>query len=692
MTDSQTQSESEPSISGPRQPSARQETDGFNLETLTGLSDESLDAFCADISGMFGVDITCNRRQSSSQTREGLETQFEKLVAVYSVRAEGSLNGTFQLLFDQEALFTLAGIVAMHPEQTILQNRTLGTLDDARNMSEILAELGDTLVWAWDRVLRKVLEGHGGLVQTDMFVGNPADRFEGALGLSDNEGFVLITYDITIAPASAFRCGVAFSKTSLVMNSLSTSDKVASIGGQMQGPEAAGDNAASGKADAARDSDGAEHVPESSASEESTVDEPQDRENCQEDIAGDKPEDAADRADPVNEQLGDTSQPASDVGPDAAAAQETQQSDPNASDSDAQETTAATEQVNESEKGPEAAGDNTASGKADAARDSDGAEHVPESSASEESTVDGSQDRQNSQEDIAGYKPEDAADQANSINEQLGDTSQPTSDVGPDAAAAQETQQSDPNASDSDAQETTAVTEQVNESDLSPEAAGDNTASGKVDAARDGDGAEHVPEGSASEESTVDGSQDRQSNLEDIAGDKPEDAADRTDPVDEQLGDIRARDIMQKDIIWCSPDDSIEHCLTNMEQHNAEWLLAGYDGVLEGMVSKADLTGATSPYLRPEFARWRRPLDDATLRIKIRWFMNTRVRTITPETSLTGIIKSMHQLDTLCLPVVKPSPHPQMQSTTSPTQQGEVQGLVTVCDVFKVLLESKGNI
>jgi len=142
---------------------------------------------------------------------------------------------------------------------------------------------------------------------------------------------------------------------------------------------------------------------------------------------------------------------------------------------------------------------------------------------------------------------------------------------------------------------------------------------------------------------------------------------------------ICAKDIMQKDIVWGSSDDSVQQALAKMQQHEADYMMIGQDGVPEGIVSKSDLTGAISPYLRPIFAKWRRPLDDATLQIKIKWIMNRPVRTIRPETSLEAVMKDMCQFGGRCLPVVD--------------QQGKVQGLVTVSNILEIraLLKPQSN-
>jgi CBS-domain-containing membrane protein len=78
------------------------------------------------------------------------------------------------------------------------------------------------------------------------------------------------------------------------------------------------------------------------------------------------------------------------------------------------------------------------------------------------------------------------------------------------------------------------------------------------------------------------------------------------------------------------------------------------------------------------FAKWRRPLDDATLNIRVKWMMSRPVRTIRPGTPLAVIIENMLQLGDQCLPVVN--------------KGGKVEGSVTVFDIFKVLLNSNPGI
>jgi predicted transcriptional regulator len=141
---------------------------------------------------------------------------------------------------------------------------------------------------------------------------------------------------------------------------------------------------------------------------------------------------------------------------------------------------------------------------------------------------------------------------------------------------------------------------------------------------------------------------------------------------------LYAKDVMLKELVWGSPDDSVQQTFAKMQQHGAGYMMVGQNGVLEGIVSNSNITGALSPYLRPIFAKWRRPLDDATLQIRTKWIMSKPVRTVKPDASLVTVIGNMCQFGQRAFPVVD--------------EQGKVQGLVTAFCVFQALLNSNPDI
>ncbi len=441
------------------------------------LSTGSFKTFCDDITGMFGVEMKCKRQQVATETIEGLKKRFGSLVAVNSVKAEGALDGTFHMVFNREGLFTLAGLIVMPQQMTslmekaagpekILENVKHGSLKEAEGMSDAMAEAGNMLVGAWNRVFRERLKDHSQFVQSNTFIGNPWDKPEEKIDLSSYEELLFVSYKMTIGSYPTFDCGVVFPRTVFA-----------------------------GAKEKARLE--AEARARAEAEAKARVE-------------------AEERAKVEAEMKAEAEEKA------RAEAEE----------------------------------------KANA-----GAEEKP----------------------------------------------------------------------NVDVEEKTAPTDDMDE------------------------GTEHVP-GAVSE------------TIPKMA----RSAAVFPGESDHISLAICAQDIMQKDVVWGSGDDSVRQAAEKMQQADTGYMLVGTDVHLEGIVSKSDITGAVSIYLQPIFAKWRRPLDDATLQIRIKWIMSRPVRTIKPETSLTTIMENMRQFGGRCLPVAD--------------QQGKVQGLVTVFDIYQALLSGSPNI
>ncbi len=151
----------------------------------------------------------------------------------------------------------------------------------------------------------------------------------------------------------------------------------------------------------------------------------------------------------------------------------------------------------------------------------------------------------------------------------------------------------------------------------------------------------------------------------------------------EVLNAVTAAQVMKSPPAWAKPDNTVEQITAIMQQHDAGYIMIGTDGKLEGIVSKSDLRGALSPYLQSMFVKWRGPMDLATLQIKAQWVMSRPVRTVRPDATLYNVVKTMTEHGGRCMPVVD--------------QDGKVHGIVTVFDIFKVLLnaspdaQSSGN-
>ncbi len=487
------------------------------------LATEALEAFCEDMSGMFGVEMQCEQREIAAQTVAGLRKRFKKLVAVNIVDSEGVLDGTFQLIFDQEGLFTVGGVMVMLPEKRILANRKAASADLAESMVDAVGEAGNLLVGAWERIFREELEGHGHFLQRlPAFVGKPWDKPQETIGLAGDEELVFIPYEMTIAPYPAFKCGVIFPKTIFEGKAASDSEDTTPVEKDAQESELAPETNDTEEPQAAQEGDGEQSEPEQTAADEASAAEVE----------------AADSAEQTQSQ--------------------------------------------------EAAED-----KAD----------------SEES----------------GEKPE--PEQPNASGEQI------------DAAA-----------------EASAVDDTSEEETATPESK--EPAIGPVsEAIREMAQSQSIPPGEPGKSTFA-----KKAALD----------------SESELLSVCAKDIMQDQVVWASPDDTVQQALAKMQQHDAGYIVVGRDGALEGILSKSDAAGAISPYLRPMFAKWRRPSDEATLKIKIKWIMSRPVRTAKPQTPLATVMENMCRFGGRALPVVD--------------DQGKVHGLVTAFDIFQMLLNTGANV
>ncbi len=485
-------------------------TSQTELQTqIVELAEEAYEAFCGDISGMFGVDIECAQQDSRSETVKGLKKIFKKPVAVNCVKSEGTLNGTFQMIFDRVGLFTLSGVIVMLPEKKILENTKRGGDREASEASDAIGEMGNLLIGSWDRIFREELEGHGHFAQTKTFIGDPWSSSKEKIQLDENEEFTFIPYEMTIGEYPAFNCGVIFP------NSI--------FGGQAAAEEPA-------KAEEAP-------VEEPAKAEEAPAEEPA------------KAEEA-----PAEEPAKAEKAPAEEP----AKAEE-----------------APVEEPAKAEKAP---AEEPAKAEETPAEEPAKAEEAPaeEPAKAEEAPA---EEPAKAEEPVKAEEPI-AEPAAGSISESIQKMTQSSANLP----------------------------------------------------------GEHSVE----------------------------------------FLTISASDIMQKDVPWCAGEDSVQQVQAKMEQINTGYVLVGSEDAVEGIVSKSDILGVVSVYLRPLFSKWHRPLDDATLQIKVKWVMSKVVHSVKAETPLSVIMDNMSQFSVRALPVMD--------------QQGKIVGMVTALDIFKALLNTDPNI
>jgi len=609
------------------------------------LATESFKAFCDDIAGMFGVGMQCEQQEVRAETVAGLKKCFKKLVAVNVVDATGALEGTFQLIFDQEGLFTLGGVIVMLPEQRILANRKDPSLQLAASMVDAVGEAGNLLVGSWDRIFREGIRKHGHFLQRlPAFIGKPWDESQDKIGLPADAELIYIPYEMTIGSYPSFNCGVIFPKSLFASHS-----EVSNESDSESAPDT---------------SDGA--VPEDASSEAQT---PQDVQTSPAQASSKEP-DLSDKSDTP------------------------QDSEPASLRDDGTETQAAVPAPAEMSQGGEnAAGEKTEAEPPAAAQESAKKKSKSKRRAAQKTPAKEAEVKEKTPDTPAEKTVEVRADEAQA---HAGPAAEPqlagaAADQEPAAEVAGALPAGTPCGASGEAQVVVPPAGQ----DAAPSQEHQEPAAGKVSEAirkmtqsyaalpGESDPSGHpLPVGNCRTDQSI---------ISKTAADHPPCL-----PVEDKSGvhqatrrrrgtvglsrflSICAKDVTQGRVIWASPDETVQQALAKMQQHDTGYIIVGVDGVLEGIVSRSDIAGALSPYLRSIFAKWRRPLDDATLKIKIKWIMSRPVRTVKPQTPLVTIVENVCRFGGSGLPVVD--------------EQGKVQGLVTVFNIFQTMLNTCADV
>lgn len=169
--------------------------------------------FCSGMGLMFDIKVKCEEDDLTTETLDVLEDEFDELAAAYAVMAKGSVNGTFYIVFDKGGVFTLPGIIVMHPARRIEENCKKGKLEDIDPILDAIAELGNLLVGAWDKVARDEFHDDTHLLQAGTHGGKLDDVLDDFMDIDDDEEFSYLPFEITVESHAPFKCGVVLPKS-----------------------------------------------------------------------------------------------------------------------------------------------------------------------------------------------------------------------------------------------------------------------------------------------------------------------------------------------------------------------------------------------------------------------------------------------------------------------------------------------
>lgn len=537
---------------------------------IVDLAGEALESFCEDMSGMFGVEMSCEQLEVHENPGAAMKKSFKKLAAVYSVQPSGALSNDFNILIDKAGLFTITGVVVMLPKSRVLSNAKRGTAEEANEMADAVGEVGNLLVGSWDRCFREGLEDDTHLVHSGTFIGDPNADANGVLDPKADSEATLITFEMSVGEYPEFKCGVY-----LPSNLFDVAETVES-------------------------------------------DTPDTSEQVVEEVTSPEPEEAV----------------------AAEAAESKQPSEPKVSEPSAKSEPTPEKETVEEAPAPVAEAEEIPEPKAPAPA----AETEP--APAEEKPKEVPAPVAESEKIPEPKVPETPPVEAEAA----------PADVTPEKAPAPA---ADPVAApESKAPESPPVEAETAPADETPEKAAAPAAepvAAPESKAPDAPPVEVEPVSSEAAPSPI-----------------PEPSADEIfaqAPPREPGPSVLAKALMQTQVHWISGDETVDHAQAKMQETGSSYLLVGSDSKLEGIITRSDLAGAASIYLRPIFAKWRRAEDEATLQIRIKWIMSKQIYSVKPETPLFNIVHLKCKYDISCLPVVD--------------VQGHVLGVVTTKDVLK---------
>ncbi len=142
---------------------------------------------------------------------------------------------------------------------------------------------------------------------------------------------------------------------------------------------------------------------------------------------------------------------------------------------------------------------------------------------------------------------------------------------------------------------------------------------------------------------------------------------------------LRAGDIMEREVTWCGPEESVGTALAKMQKAGSEYVVIGSGGKAEGIVGRSELKGRLSIGVRRAMSKWKKGGSDTTLGMAVKFVMIRGVQVVSEGTAVAALMKRMRQSGCRVL--------------AAADESGKVVGLVTACNVMKIrsMLRLEGN-
>lgn len=125
----------------------------------------AMEDFCNGYYWMFEKQFESSCISEKNMSPSALTVDFNGVIAISRIAYGGAEtgSGTFMVIFDKAALFSLGGLTIMQPIPRILEQSKRGNAEEAAALADAVGEIGNLLVGSFSKTLREGCEDFEGL-------------------------------------------------------------------------------------------------------------------------------------------------------------------------------------------------------------------------------------------------------------------------------------------------------------------------------------------------------------------------------------------------------------------------------------------------------------------------------------------------------------------------------------------------
>lgn len=135
----------------------------LTAEELKQVSLTAMEDFCNGYYWMFEKKFNSSCISEKNIASAALQEEISGIIAISRIAYGGAGTGSFMVIFDKSALFSLGGLTIMQPLPRIKEQCVRGNAEEAAALADAVGEIGNLLVGSFNKILREGCKDVGGL-------------------------------------------------------------------------------------------------------------------------------------------------------------------------------------------------------------------------------------------------------------------------------------------------------------------------------------------------------------------------------------------------------------------------------------------------------------------------------------------------------------------------------------------------